>query len=140
MSMKPIDLSEGWRFLRQDVPDGADYSQLSVHDHLWPTLSILKGESLKELVSEEGWVWLRQAFDMPANEECSTWWLEFEEPLQGKLWVNGKPINAPNKQRMNVTAEVTMGSNLVVVCLECPLYPDEEHTWRKVSCVPYPCE
>jgi hypothetical protein len=140
MSMKPIDLSEGWRFLRQDVPDGADYSQLSVHDHLWPTLSILKGESLKELVSEEGWVWLRQAFDMVANEECSTWWLEFEEPLQGKLWVNGKPITAPNKQRMNVTAEVAMGSNLVVVCLECPLYPDDEHIWRKVSCVPYPCE
>ncbi len=138
--MKPIELNDQWRFMRQDVPGSADYSQLSVHDHLWPNLSILKGEALKELVSDEGCVWLRQTFDMPANDECSTWWLEFVEPLQGKAWVNGKPLGGNNKQRFNITAEVAMGSNLVVLCLDCPLYPDDDHTWRKVSCVPYPCE
>lgn len=75
-------------------------------------------------------------FFMPPNDQCSTWWLEVEPPLQAEVWVNGLVVGSlePEVSMLEVTAAVVMGENTLTLVLQGQPIESE-----RCQVVPYPC-
>lgn len=85
------------------------------------------------------YIWLLADFEMDINDVCSRWWIELEASLdiEAHWWVNGKPYLPGMLTMCDVTNDVAIGENQLVIRLDAALA--EVLVWRNVSCVPYPC-
>ena len=84
--MQKIDLNHDWYGSNQDTENFDDID--------WQPVS------LENLPSDI--VWLRQTFEMLPNESCATWWLEFDEEIDGEIWVNEQALGEIEPQ-LNIT-------------------------------------
>jgi hypothetical protein len=129
--MQPILLHSGWHIFIGS--DNKFYFEPGVDDTLWQPLTDLP------VLHPNERLWMRHGFEMPLNDECSTWWLELATPLptSAQVWVNYEPIDL--QRPLDVTYAVFMGKNVVTV------YMTEGEQWQKfaqnpkIILVPRPC-
>ncbi|MCB9436404.1 MAG: hypothetical protein H6673_05340 [Anaerolineales bacterium] len=75
-------------------------------------------------------------FIMPPNDQCSTWWLEVEAPVEAEVWVNGQALGLLDALTtiVDITHAVAIGENTIHLRLS-----DGMATLAGASVVPYPC-
>lgn len=122
--MDSIALDGLWRYLPVDANDTVLYNSPELDDSQWGEMSVPSNWYVKGL-DHHGVVWFRCTFDMPANDECSVWWLEFGGvDYACDVWLNGTYIGHHSgyfgKFRFEVTTAVVMEKNTLVVRVNSP--------------------
>ncbi len=134
--MEVINLRNNW----QIAICLADMNINAIDDAEWNAVTLPFDADSVEKVTPIERIWLRCSFMMPINEECSTWWLETDQVVKGRVWVNGTLVKNPDGDavsQLDVTNYTALDENVVVLCLE----PTEAlRNWEGLVCVPYPCE
>ena len=134
--MEVINLSNEWLATIRDSTD-MDVNNLDVSE--WETMSLPLDEDTINRLALPNRIWLQREFMMPINEECSTWWLELNIGLCGRVWLNGKLVDNLDDDdiyQVEVTNYTALDENVLVLCLEPT--PAMVH-WLSLECVPYPC-
>lgn len=134
--MQDINLVNEWRAIIRDDAD-FDVSNLDVSD--WETVSLPLNRHIIDTLKIPKKIWLQREFIMPMNEECSTWWLESNIALSGRVWLNGDEVENLDEgdiYQLEITNYIALDENVLIFCLE-PTH-DLAH-WRELVCVPYPC-
>lgn len=134
--MQDINLVNEWRMAIQDSVD-IDVSNLDVSD--WEMVSLPLDRHIIDALKIPQKIWLQCEFIMPINEECSTWWLESNIALCGRVWLNGNKVEHLDEgdiYQLEITHYIALDENVLILCLE-PTH-DLAH-WRELACVPYPC-
>lgn len=133
--MEAINLMNDW----QMAFCPADMNVDEIDDAEWDEVALPFDSDVVEKVTLAEHIWLRCSFMMPINEECSTWWLETDQVVKGRVWVNGTLVQNPDgdaASQLDVTTYTALDENVVVLCLE----PTEAlRNWEGLVCVPYPC-
>lgn len=122
--MESINLNGLWRYRPIEINDTTLYIDPELDDHEWPEMAI-PANWYRAGLDHHGIVWFRREFDMPLNEDCSVWWLEFGGvDYTCDVWLNGAYIGHHTgyfgKFRFDVTASVMMGKNSLVVRVNSP--------------------
>ena len=134
--MQVISLVDNWQAMISDNTD-IDVNGLDASD--WQATSLpLDTVMLKKLTLPKR-IWLKHEFIMPINEECSTWWLESNIALCGRVWLNETSVDnldSGDIYQLEITNYTALEENVLILCLEPTR--NLEH-WRILECVPYPC-
>ncbi len=122
--MKSINLNGLWHYRPVDTGDTALYSEAILDVSHWPQMPVPSNWHAEGL-DHHGIVWFRREFDMPPNDECVVWWLEFGGvDYACDVWVNGTYIGHHTgyfgKFRFDVTHAISMGSNTLAVRVNSP--------------------
>ena len=134
--MQVISLVHHWQAMISDNTE-IDVDDLDAFD--WDTTSLPLAAAMLKRLTLPNRIWLQCEFTMPINEECSTWWLESNLALVGRVWLNGKlvyDVDDGDIYQIEVTNYTALDQNVLVLCLEPT--NDLQH-WRELECVPYPC-
>lgn len=136
--MNVIELNAAWRY--RVSTDDTPYHDPDLNDQDWNTLR----PKLAQLpvITQHETLWLRMHFDMPPNDECAYWWLEFPVGLPdgARLWVNFEAIDieqAAQLSKWDVTHAIFIGDN--VVTLQLSDIVANNPFWQEAKCVPLPC-
>lgn len=117
--MKPISLNGMWRYLPVAADDTDDYSSPTADVRQWDSMMLPQNWALAGL-EHNGVVWFRRTFEMPKNDDCVVWWLEFcGVDYACDVWVNGRYIGSHTgyfeRFRFEVTNAVVLETNTLVV-------------------------
>ncbi|MBZ0309778.1 MAG: beta galactosidase jelly roll domain-containing protein, partial [Anaerolineae bacterium] len=116
-----------------EASDTTLYSDRTLDVSQWPQM-VVPSNWYPEGLDHHGVVWFRHEFDMPPNEACAVWWLEFGGvDYACDVWVNGTYLGHHTgyfgKFRFDVTQAVSMGSNTLVVRVNSPFEEVGPHGW-----------
>lgn len=134
--MQIIHLNQMWRY--HIIDDETPYHSPKLEDSHWLNLAPLA--KFPQLLAGQS-IWLRYHFIMPPNDECSYWWLEFNQalPTSAKVWVNYEALPLPahySPAKWDITYAIAMDENLVTLQLRETVSIELCYT---LLCVPYPC-
>jgi hypothetical protein len=122
--MNVINLNGRWHYRPITKGDTLEYGSPHKDTSSWQTLKVPQNWALADL-HHDGVMWYRRNFDMPQNEGCYVWWLEFTGvDYQCDVWVNGQYVGSHvgyfARFRFDVTDALVTGSNLVAIRLVSP--------------------
>ena len=74
--MNAINLNGRWHYRPGSEGDSLEYGPPHKDTSHWKTIKVPQNWALADL-NHDGVMWYRRNFDMPHNEGCYVWWLEF---------------------------------------------------------------
>ncbi len=131
--MDTLFLNKLWSYLPVSANDTTLYSDSSLDTSAWQQMEIPANWYTHGL-DHHGVVWFRREFEMPPNDECSAWWLEFGGvDYACDVWLNGTYIGHHTgyfgKFRFEVTAAVQMEKNVLAVRVNSPFEEIGKNGW-----------
>jgi hypothetical protein len=120
MSRQHININREWRFLRDDVPNGAD---VALDDASWQRVNLPHTFDLPYFRTPEFYVgagWYRRTIDVPADWVGKRLFLEFDGVFQvADVYVNGQHVDEHRGGytgfSIDISDAVTTGNNVIAV-------------------------
>lgn len=137
--MKPISLNGTWSFLASTSQE--TYFESDIDSTNWDLVPV---PSNWNDYSNTPSAWYRREFEMPANDDCSVWWLECQAVnYHCQIWLNGQFVGEHwggfTRFRFDVTPYVQLETNQITLKVALHKPQDGGGVWGDLELKPYDC-